>query len=166
MTGLVGVGIGAAASLLGSAGVPWIRDSIDRRRRAAEQLQSERRNWLMSALSALLEMSATLEASQISAARAKFGAAVNELTLRLTVQEQVILDVLAAMHTLLGRRGDGWETDHSVVLTDTMTVLTLWARGDIAVGAVTTEVERRAGLEVKPGHIRVRPRPKPQAPSA
>lgn len=159
---LVGVGIGAAASLLGSAGVPWIRDSFDRKRRAREQLLNERRSWLMSALSALLEISARQGDSRSDGAeRAKFGAAVNELTLRLAEEDQPILEVLMAMFTLTQQ---GSAPGLSVVLSEAMAVLTLWARGDIAVDEVKAEVETRAGLEVVSGHIRVQPRTGPPAP--
>lgn len=54
--GLVGVGVGALVSLIGTVIVPWVRDSIDRRRDARERLDDERRQNLLLAMDALLEM--------------------------------------------------------------------------------------------------------------
>ena len=144
--GLWGVLIGALLSLIGSVVVPWIRDSIDRKRIQREQIQVERRDSLLAAMATLLEMnSRPVGDPERNAAQARFGKHLNELTVRVTPKEQAILDVLLTMLVMVqNSRRDGRV---EAMTGETMTVLALWARGDVATDDVVPEVERRAGVK-------------------
>jgi hypothetical protein len=141
--GLLGVGIGSAVTLIASVIVPWIRDSLDRRRRELEQQRIELRSSLLAAQSALLEYRQHRNGAGGAAALAKFGAAVNDLTVRVTADEHAIIDVLYAMVAMVQEPRPGVADK----LGEAMMVLNLWFRGDIATGEVIPEVERRAKLK-------------------
>ncbi|PPF24077.1 MULTISPECIES: hypothetical protein [unclassified Rathayibacter] len=148
--GLTGVIIGAVTSLVASVVVPWIRDELDRRRSTRERTAAERRQWLMAALSALVEYrqasgsraAAAADPGAPGAAQARFSNALNELTVRLTPDEQPILDVLMAIFAMVQQPRRGIEN----MVGEAMSVLTLWARGDVETSAVIREVEQRAGV--------------------
>lgn len=149
-TGLIGVIVGAVTSLVASVVVPWIRDELDRRRVTRSQIAAERRQWLMASLTALLEYRqaggsrAVMDADPGArgAAQARFATAHNELTVRLTPREQPILDVLMAIFAMVQHPRAGIED----MVGEAMSVLTLWARGDVDTADVIREVERRAGV--------------------
>lgn len=77
----------------------------------------------------------------VDTAQARFGTALNELTVRRASDEQPILDVLMAIFAMIQRPQPGIE----VMVGEAMSVLTLWARGDVETAAVINEVEQRAG---------------------
>lgn len=141
---LMGVIVGSVTSLLASVALPWLRASLDRRRLAREQLATERRTWLMNAITALLEYrAATTNVEARSAAQARFGTASNQLMIRLTPHEQCIIDVLFCMFGMVQAPRPGIEA----MVGESMVVLTLWARGDVATDAVIDEVESRAKVK-------------------
>ncbi|MCP2030339.1 hypothetical protein L1277_000403 [Okibacterium sp. HSC-33S16] len=145
LIGLWGVAIGAIVSLIASVIVPWIRDSIGSRRRLRDQIASERRSWLMACLAALLEHRQERGNRQVAnsgSSQARFGAALNELTVRLTSEEQPVLDVLLAMFSMVQEPRRGVEN----MIGEAMAVLTLWARGDLKTDQIISETERRAGV--------------------
>jgi hypothetical protein len=88
---------------------------------------------------------------------AKYGTAINELTLRLSKEDQPILDVLQAMFTLTQAAPSAGKSD---AVAKAMQILTLWARGDIAVESILTEVRFSARLEVG-DRIRILPKTTP-----
>ena len=144
MIGLWGVVIGALLSLVGTVIVPWIRESAERKRAAREQMATERRDLLLATMAALLEMRQRPNGDPNRGdAQAKFGARLNELTVRLTPDEQPVLDVLMLMLTMVQERTQGVEN----MVGEAMLVLTLWARGDIATAEVIPSVERRSGVK-------------------
>jgi len=104
----------------------------------------------MAALSALLEYRqasgsrafAAADPSARGAAQARFGTALNELTVRLTVDEQPVIDVLIAILAMVQEPRRGIEN----MVGEAMSILTLWARGDVETAAVIQEVKRRAGV--------------------
>lgn len=144
LIGLWGVAIGAVVSLIASVIVPWVRDSIEGQRRMREQIASERRVWLMACLAALLEhrQERGSQVANSGSSQARFGAALNELTVRLTSEEQPVLDVLLAMFSMVQEPRRGVEN----MIGEAMVVLTLWARGDLKTDQVISETERRAGV--------------------
>lgn len=144
MIGLWGVVIGALLSLVGTVIVPWIRESAERKRAERERLATERRDLLLAAMTALLEMRQRTVGDPLRGeAQAKFGARLNELTVRLTPAEQPILDVLILMLSMV----QGRTRDVENMVGEAMLVLTLWARGDIATGDVIPSVERQSGVK-------------------
>lgn len=163
--GLTGVIVGAVTSLVASVVVPWIRDELDRRRSTRDRLAAERRQWLMAALSALLDVRqasgsraiAAADPGARGAAQARFGTALNELTVRLTSDEQPILDVLMAMFAMIQQPQPGIED----MVGEAMSVLTLWARGDVETATVINEVEQRAGVTFSEDRRTVSPAPPP-----
>ncbi|MEJ3404340.1 hypothetical protein WDJ51_06325 [Rathayibacter sp. YIM 133350] len=86
-------------------------------------------------------------------ALARFGAAQNELVVRLTAKEQPILDVLLAMLAMVQEPRRGVEK----MVGEAMQVLTLWARGDVRTDDVIAEVERRAGVKLSDNNTVVSP---------
>lgn len=143
--GLWGVIIGAVVSLLASVVVPWIRDAHDRKRVARETLATERRDWLLATITALLELRQEKSGAGLNlagSAQARFGAGINQLTVRLTPEEQPVLDVLIAMLTMVQEPRPGL----NMRVGEATVVLTLWERGDIPTSNVIPEVERRTGL--------------------
>lgn len=144
MIGLWGVVVGALLSLVGTVIVPWIRESAERKRAERERLATERRDLLLAAMTALLEMRQHPVGDPARGeAQAKFGARLNELTVRLTHTEQPILDVLMLMLTMVQERSRDVEN----MVGEAMLVLTLWARGDIATDDVISSVERHSGVK-------------------
>lgn len=144
MIGLWGVVIGALLSLIGTVIVPWIRDSAERRRAERERLATERRDLLLAAMAALLTMRQRPVGDPLRGeAQANFGARLNELTVRLTPEEQPILDVLVLMLSMV----QGRTRDIADMVGEAMLVLTLWARGDISTAEVIPSVERQAGVK-------------------
>ena len=142
--GLLGVGIGSLVTLIASVVVPWIRDTLDRRRVQRELLQKELRDALLGTLAALLEYRQAHGAGKdVGAALARFGAANNQLTVRLTPEQQPISDVVMVMLAMVQQPTSGIAN----MVGEAMQVLTLWARGDIATNEVIPEVERRAKIE-------------------
>ena len=153
---LLGVIVGSVTSILASVALPWLRDSLDRRRLTREQLAIERRTWLMSAITALIEFrAAAAKLEDRASAQARFGTALNQLTVRLTPQEQPIVDVLLAMLAMVQRPRPGVES----MVAEAMVVLTLWARGDVRTDAVIFEVERRAAVKFSEDRSEVIPVP-------
>jgi hypothetical protein len=147
--GLIGVIIGSVTSLLASVVVPWVRDTTDRRRVTREQIVTERREWLMATLSALLHFRQVAgNPADRGPAQARVGTALNELTVRITTEEQPVIDVLMAMLAMVQQPRPGIDT----MVGEAMTVLTLWARGDVTTAAVIGEVERRAGVTFSDDH--------------
>lgn len=161
--GLWGVIIGAVVSLIASVVVPWIRDAHDRKRVARETLATERRDWLLATITALLEVRQHGSGSgpnPTGPALARFGAGLNHLTVRLTPDEQPIIDVLIAMLAMVQEPRSGI----SARVGEAMVVLTLWERGDIPTSQVISEVERRAGLVFAADRKTFGVAPPPQAP--
>lgn len=151
LIGLWGVIIGAAVSLVASVVVPWIRDTLDRKRVAQEAHAAERRHWLLATITALLEVrqdSVNGGRNPSGPALARFGAGMNQLTVRLTPAEQPVLDVLNAMLAMVQEPQPGVGNR----IGESMVVLTLWERGDIVTAQVISEVERRAGLVFSEDH--------------
>ncbi|WP_102192768.1 hypothetical protein [Microbacterium aurantiacum] len=149
MIGLWGVVIGALLSLVGTVIVPWIRESAERKRAERERLATERRDLLLAAMTALLEMRQRPAGDLLRGeAQAKFGARLNELTVRLTPNEQPILDVLILMLSMV----QGRTRDVADRVGEAMLVLTLWARGDISTAEVIPSVERQAGVVFSEDH--------------
>lgn len=147
--GLIGVGVGALVTLIASVIVPWIRDTMDRRRIERERQQTELRNALLHALAELLAYRQALGSrTDIGAALARFGAAQNELTVRLTTEQQPISDVLWAMVAMIQEPTPGVAN----MVGEAMQVLTLWARGDVATVDVIAEVERNAKVKFSNDH--------------
>ncbi|PPF32674.1 hypothetical protein [Pseudoclavibacter sp. AY1H1] len=143
--GFYGVLVGAGVTLIGTVLVPWLRDHLDRRRRQQDQERLERRDWLMTALAELLNMrqaKATRDGS-VGAAQARYGAAFNQLTIRLTPDEQPVLDILNAMLAIVQEP----TAQTPSIVGNAMLVLTLWERGDIKTSQVLNEVESRAHLK-------------------
>jgi hypothetical protein len=146
LIGLWGVIIGAFVSLVASVLVPWVRDVIDRKRAARETNRAERRQWLLSTIEALLELRqayGTMGRPAAGAALAKFGGALNQLTVRLTPAEQPVLDVIQVMLAMVQEPRPGIEGK----VGEAMAVLVQWIRGDVDTQAVIPEVERRAALK-------------------
>jgi len=142
--GLWGVVIGALVSLVGTVVMPWIRDTRDRKRSERERLATERRDLTLGALAALLEMRQRPTGDpERGAAQARFGARLNELTVRLTEAEQPILDVLMLMLAMVQEP----RKDVPNMIGESMRALTLWARGDIATDDLIPVVERKAGVK-------------------
>jgi hypothetical protein len=142
--GLLGVGIGALVTLVASVIVPWIRDTLDRKRIEREQQKTELRNALLQAMAKLLAYRQAVGArSNVGEALARYGAAQNEVTVRLTAEQQPVLDVLLAMLAMVQEPRRGVEK----VVGEAMQVLTLWACGDIRTDDVIAEVERRASVK-------------------
>lgn len=142
--GLWGVVVGALLSLVGTVLVPWWRDTIDRKRVEKETLAKERRDALLASMAALLELrQARGQYPAAGEAQARFGARVNELTVRLTPEEQPILDVLYVMLAMIQEP----PRDITGYVGESMGVLTRWARGDIFTSEVISEVETKAGVK-------------------
>jgi len=142
--GLIGVGIGSLVTLVASVLVPWLRDVLDRRRIEHARLKSELREALLNALAELLSYRQALGArADVGIALARFGAARNELIVRLSPAEQPIADVLLAMVAMVQEPVTGT----SNMVGESMEVLTLWARGDVATENVIVQVERAAGIQ-------------------
>jgi len=142
--GLLGVIVGALISLVGTVLVPWWRDIIDRKRVEKETLAKERRDALLGAMAALLELrQARNQYPAAGEAQARFGARINELTVRLTPEEQPILDVLYVLLAMIQ------EPPRNITgyVGESMGVLTRWARGDIFTSEVISEVESKAGVK-------------------
>lgn len=145
LIGLWGVLIGAVVSLVASVIVPWVRDVLDRKRIAREARTTERREWLLNTIAALLELrqAQSRDSNNPSGdALAKFGNAHNQLAVRLTQAEQPVLDVIQAMHAMVRERGSNIED----IMAEAMTVLTLWARDDVPTDRIVPEFESRAGI--------------------
>ncbi|WIB65944.1 hypothetical protein [Curtobacterium sp. MCBD17_040] len=145
LIGFWGVLIGALLSLVASVVVPWVRDGLDRKRVAREVTATERREWLLNTIAALLEVRQTRGGhgyNPSGAAMAKFGNALNQLSVRLTKDEQPVLDVIVAMLAMVQEPRPGIET----LVGESMVVLTAWVRGDIPTDRVIPEVEARAGV--------------------
>ncbi|MBD8661520.1 hypothetical protein IFT72_15125 [Frigoribacterium sp. CFBP 8754] len=145
LIGFWGVLIGAVLSLVASVVVPWVRDVLDRKRVAREVTETERQEWLLSTIAALLEVRQTRGGEGYNpsgAAMAKFGNALNQLTVRLAKDEQPVLDVIVAMLAMVQEPRPGVE----MLVGESMVVLTLWVRGDISTDHVIREVEARAGV--------------------
>lgn len=141
--GLWGVIVGALISLVGTVLIPWWRDSLDRKRIERETLDKERRDALLGAMSALMDMrQARGQYPALGEAQARFGARLNELTVRLTEKEQPVINVLFAMLAMIQEPTPGI-TD---MVGESMNVLTHWARGDVKTEDIIPEVERRAGV--------------------
>lgn len=151
--GLIGVAIGSLVTLLASVIVPWIRDSLDRRRSERVQQQIELRDALLKALAALLAYRQARGATTTDEgpALARFGAARNELTVRLTPEEKPISDVVLVMLAMIQES----RPRVANMIGEAMEVLTLWARGDVAIADVIPEVERRAGVNFPDDRISV-----------
>lgn len=144
MIGLWGVVIGALLSLVGTVIVPWIRESVERKRAERERLATERRDLLLAAMAALLQMRQRGAGHPLRGeAQAAFGARLNELTLRLTPHEQPVIDVLVLMLSMV----QGRTRDVGDMVGEAMLVLTIWARGDIATADVIPSVELQAGVK-------------------
>ncbi|WP_322411457.1 hypothetical protein [Microbacterium invictum] len=143
--GLWGVILGAALSLVGTVLIPWLRDSLDRRREARESLERERRDSLLATISALLDMRQAQPGDR-GDAQARFGTNLNNLTVRLTPEEQPILDVLMLMLAMVQEP----RRNINNMVGESMAVLTLWVRGDIQTNDVISEVEMRAGVTFAP----------------
>lgn len=152
--GLVGVGIGALVTLVASVIVPWIRDTLDRKRIERERQQIELRDALLKAMAELLAYRQAMGArSNPGEALARYGAAQNELVVRLTAKEQPILDVLLAMLAMVQEPRPGIQK----MVGEAMQVLTLWARGDVRTDDVIAEVERKAGVKFSENNTVVSP---------
>jgi hypothetical protein len=146
LIGLWGVIIGAVVSLFASVVVPWIRDTIDRKRAARETAERERRDWLMTAITALLEIRQSRGGAghnPSGTAMTRFGEAYNQLTIRLTKREEDVLSVLQVMLAMIQEPRHGIHT----MIAEAMVVLTLWERGDVPTERIVSEVERRAGVK-------------------
>jgi len=142
--GLIGVGIGSLVTLVASVLVPWHRDVLDRRRIERERLKIELRDALLHALAELLAYRQALGArSDIGAALARFGAARNELIVRLSPAEQPVADVLLAMVAMVQEPS----SDVANMVGESMEILTLWARGDVATEDVIGRVELAARVK-------------------
>lgn len=146
LIGLWGVIIGAVVSIVASVVVPWVRDTIDRKRIARETAARERRDWLLAAITALLEIRQTVDGeglNPIGPAMTRFGEAYNQLTVRLTEKDQDVLSILQVMLAMMQEPRRGVQA----MIAEAMVVLTLWERGDVPTGQIISEVERRAGVK-------------------
>jgi hypothetical protein len=141
---LWGVIIGALLSLVGTVVVPWIRESKESARLRREAIQKERQDFTLAAIAALLDMQQArgVEPDR-GKAQARFGTCLNQLTVRLTTTEQPILDLLLFMLVVV-QRG---ENDAPRLVGESMTVATLWVRGDLCTEDVISEVEARAQIK-------------------
>lgn len=165
MIGLWGVIVGALISLIGTVVVPWIRDSLDRRRVKRELLQSERRDAILDAMSALMDMHHRPAGDPARAeAQVRFASRFNYLTVRFTKNEQPILDVLNLMLVMVqdAQRRTGIER----MVAECMTVLSYWVRGEVDTRDVVSEVEERAGIEFSADRKTATPKATAPAPSA
>jgi len=152
--GLLGVAIGSLVTLVASVIVPWIRDSIDRRRNERERQQTELRDALLRAMAELLAYrQAAGSMKDVGPALARFGAAQNDLMVRLTPDQKPITDVLLAMLAMVQQPRPGVAS----MVGEAMQILTLWARGDVATADVIPEVERKAKVKFSPDHTIVTP---------
>ena len=143
--GLIGVAIGSFVTLVASAIIPWIRDVIDRRRVDRERIRLELRDALLRTLAELLayrQAKGVGGSNEIGKALARFGAANNELTVRLSKEQQPVADVILAMLAMV----QAPTHDVANMVGEAMQVLTEWIRGDLAVDQVIPEVETRAGV--------------------
>jgi len=142
--------------------VPWVRDATDRKRRERDEQRRERRDALLRCLASLLEYRQDRGTSGVTIgnkgggeALAKFGAALNELTVRLVPAEQPVLDVLYAMLAIVQEPQPGVEER----VAQAMNVLTRWARGDLPTDAIIGEVERTAKVTFSADRKSVTPAP-------
>lgn len=157
MIGLLGVGIGAVVSLVGTVVVPWVRDTLDRKREARDTADRERKEFLLSAMDALLEMrQAEVGSPARGAAQARFGAARNRLSIRLTPLEEPVSQVLLLMLAMVQRRPTP-EVEN--MIGEAMDVLTLWARGEVKTKEIVSQVEERAGVEFSEDRRTASPKP-------
>ncbi|WP_146242809.1 hypothetical protein [Curtobacterium sp. MCBD17_019] len=142
--GFYGVLVGAVISLVGSVAVPWIRDSMDRRRQRAELEYAERREWLMNSIAALLDYRQAQGARQGQGpALAAVGTAMNQLRARLKPEEEDVAHVLLVMLAMIQEPRPGVPN----MVGQAMTSLVNWVRGDVRTEDLVADVERRAHIK-------------------